>query len=148
MTDNADHTAGHTDLAKIIDLVALGAGACVLEKHITWDRSEKGIDHESALEPEELKRYVALIREAQVVLGDGDVTQLIEPDEKYRLFQKKTVVAAKDISADEIITREKVRFLRNMRVPGLPPTSFGGVDGKRAVRAIAQFEQIQLEDVV
>ncbi|NKB44871.1 MAG: hypothetical protein GKS03_11400 [Alphaproteobacteria bacterium] len=143
----ADHTAGHTDLAKIIDLVALGAGACVLEKHITWDRSEKGIDHESALEPAELKHYVALIREAQVVLGEGDVTALIEPDQKYRLFQKKTIVAAQDIAADEVITREKVRFLRNMRVPGVPPTQFNLLDGKSAARAISKYDQIQLDDV-
>lgn len=143
----ADHTAGHTDLAKIIDLVALGAGATVLEKHITWDRSEKGIDHESALEPKELKQYVALLREAQVVLGDGDVTALIEPDEKYRLFQKKTIVAAQDIEMDEPITREKVRFLRNMRVPGLPPTEFHSIDGKRTTRRVSKFEQIQFNDV-
>lgn len=143
----ADHTAGHTDLAKIVDLVALGAGATVLEKHMTWDRSEKGVDHESALDPKELKQYVSLIREAQVVLGDGDVTALIEPDQKYRLFQKKTIVAAQDIEMNESITRQKVRFLRNMRVPGVPPTEFGSIDGKKAARRIAKFEQIQLEDI-
>lgn len=143
----ADHTAGHTDLAKIVDLVALGAGATVLEKHMTWDRSEKGIDHESALEPKELKKYVSLIREAQVVLGDGDVTALIEPDQKYRLFQKKTIVAAHDIELSESITRDKVRFLRNMRVPGVPPTEFGSIDGKKTTRRISKFEQIQFEDL-
>ncbi|MEQ8736032.1 MAG: N-acetylneuraminate synthase family protein [Rhodospirillaceae bacterium] len=143
----ADHTAGHTDLAKVIDLVALGAGATVLEKHITWDRSEKGIDHESALEPSELKDYVKLIREAQVVLGDGDVTKLIEPDEKYRLFQKKTVVAAVDISAGDVITRDKVRFLRDMRQSGVAPIDFPSLEGKRALNPVSQFQQIQMSDV-
>lgn len=143
----ADHTAGHTDLAKVLDLVALGAGACVLEKHITWDRSEKGIDHESALEPAEYKQYVALIREAQSALGDGDVTVLIEPDERYRLFQKKTITAAVDIASGDTITRDKIRFLRNMRVPGLAPTRTDDVVGHKARRDIAKFEQIQLEDL-
>jgi len=143
----ADHTAGHTELAKVLDLVALGAGACVLEKHITWDRSEKSVDHESALEPGEYKQYVSLIRDAQIALGDGDVTALIQPDERYRLFQKKTITAAVNIAAGDNITRDKITFLRNMSLPGLPPTRANDICGRKANRNIAQFEQIQLNDL-
>jgi len=45
----ADHTEGGHYLSNVIDLVAVGMGACVIEQHIPRDRRFEGIDHESAL---------------------------------------------------------------------------------------------------
>ncbi len=49
-----DHTDGGSDLAYILPIVAIGAGAQHIEKHITDDRTRIGIDYEAALDPEEL----------------------------------------------------------------------------------------------
>ena len=76
-----------------------------------------------------------------------DVTALIQPDERYRLFQKKTITAAVNIAAGDNITRDKITFLRNMSLPGLPPTRANDICGRKANRNIAQFEQIQLNDL-
>jgi N-acetylneuraminate synthase/N,N'-diacetyllegionaminate synthase len=62
----SDHTRG-IDIA----LAAVAAGAAVLEKHFTLDRTMPGPDHRASLEPGELSSMVHAIREIEHALGDG-----------------------------------------------------------------------------
>ncbi|MEZ4720763.1 MAG: N-acetylneuraminate synthase family protein [Flavobacteriales bacterium] len=142
----ADHTAGDDPFGKIVDLIAVGMGANVLEKHVTVDRSEKGIDYQAALEPEEFKLYVQNIRRAFVAVGSGEIKAFNESDLKYRKFQKKSVVAIRDIPAGTKITREDVSFIRNVN-PGVPPIDFDKLSGRQTKRDIRKFENIQDEDL-
>ena len=72
----SDHTNGI-----IVPLVAAAAGAEVIEKHITMDRSTPirnynegkeylGTDHVLSVEPAELKEMVKEIRKAGIILGE------------------------------------------------------------------------------
>ncbi len=142
----ADHTNADDPFSKIVDLVALGFGACLIEKHITLNRSEKGIDYQAALEPHEFKLWVETLRKAHLAIGTSDVKPFSESDLKYRKFQKKSIVAARDISAAETINRNAVQFLRNSQ-PGLPPTFLNEILSKKSRRAIKRFENINLEDL-
>ena len=72
----------------MIDLVAVGMGTDVLEKHITLAREERGVDYQSALEADEFQKYVRDIHAAASSLGDS-ADQLDEYDIEYRKFQKK-----------------------------------------------------------
>lgn len=143
-----DHTNADLGVAKAIDLVALGMGACIIEKHITLDRSEKGTDYQAALEPDELKRLVSYVRAAYVALGTDRIKPLTASDRRYRQFQKKCIVAACEIPEGAKITRDKVLFLRSDTVPGLSPANLPRLLGRRARRRVEQFEQIHLLDVV
>jgi len=87
-----DHTDASHPFCKVVDLLAIGAGACVIEKHITLDRSEKGTDYQAALEPEEFKEFVTLMRTAGDALGPGMLQPLKENDLTYREFQKKVLL--------------------------------------------------------
>lgn len=60
----SDHTTG-TDTGAC----AVAAGARVIEKHFTLDRSMKGPDHKASLDPQRLREYVQNIRRAEVYLG-------------------------------------------------------------------------------
>ena len=51
-----DHISGDDPLNFIIPKVALGFGARYIEKHITYNRSKKGVDYYSSLEPIEFKK--------------------------------------------------------------------------------------------
>jgi N,N'-diacetyllegionaminate synthase len=62
----SDHTEGIG-----ISLAAVAAGAVVLEKHFTLDRSMPGPDHRASLEPGELSAMVRAIREIEAAMGDG-----------------------------------------------------------------------------
>ena len=59
----ADHSdANNTSERTIIPLLAMAAGASFIEKHITEDRSLKGFDHYSALNPDEFKDFVQTVK--------------------------------------------------------------------------------------
>lgn len=68
--------SGHeTGLPSSVSAVALGA--CVVERHITLDRSMWGSDHAASLEPNGITRLVRDIRLIETSMGDG-VKRVIE----------------------------------------------------------------------
>jgi sialic acid synthase SpsE len=141
-----DHTDGDDEFTHAVDLIAIGLGANVIEKHITMDRKEKGIDYQAALEPEEFKKFVERIHRAFIAFGSSEVKPFTESELKYRKFQKKSVVAAIDLKAGEIISREKVNFIRNEN-PGLPPSDFSLINGKKLIRDVQKYHNIMTEDI-
>ena len=85
----ADHTDGSNKLAKYIDLIAMGMGASVLEKHLTLDRQAKKTDYQASLDPVAWSEYAKTIRRAAPALS-GDAPEILTmSDERYRKFQKK-----------------------------------------------------------
>lgn len=52
-------------------IVAASIGACVIERHITLDRSMWGTDHAASLEPTGLNQLVGSIKKIPSLLGDG-----------------------------------------------------------------------------
>ncbi|HLO69113.1 MAG TPA: N-acetylneuraminate synthase [Holophaga sp.] len=62
----SDHTTGLE-----VPLAAVALGACILEKHITLDRSLPGPDQVASLEPAGLEALVAGVRTVEAALGHG-----------------------------------------------------------------------------
>jgi sialic acid synthase SpsE len=58
-----------TGLATTVAAVAMGA--CLIERHITLDRSMWGIDQAASVEGGGLNRLVRDIRAVEVAMGDG-----------------------------------------------------------------------------
>jgi len=137
----ADHTEGADEFSNVVDLVAVGMGVSVLEKHLTLDRSEKGIDYQAALEPAEYIDYVNSIHRAYLAYGSKEIRPFTVSDLKYRKFQKKSIVAAKAIAEGEKIDRDSLIFLRNA-IPGIPPIQIDEILGKKASRKIKEFENV------
>ncbi len=138
-----DHTDGESELGFVLPMVALGLGANVLEKHFTHDRSKKGIDHESALNPNELKRFVQMVRDVDASSGSGLPHPLSPDEQKYRLYAKKSIIAGREIRAGEAIRLEMLAFKRS--TPGLAPTLAGQMVGKVAKRDIPMHANITQE---
>jgi len=62
--------SGHeTGIASSVAAVALGA--CVVERHVTLDRSMWGSDHAASLEPNGINRLVRDIRLVEMSMGEG-----------------------------------------------------------------------------
>ena len=62
--------SGH-ELDALISPVAVGMGACVIERHFTLDRVMWGSDHKASIEPNEMEQMIKNIRLAELALGDG-----------------------------------------------------------------------------
>lgn len=142
----ADHTSGNDIFSQYVDMIAIGKGVCVLEKHITLDRSKKGIDFEAALEPKEFQSYVKRVKKSFKALGLKEYDEFSASDLKYRKFQKKSIVANREINKGEIIDSGCVSFVRN-KLPGLAPNLMDLLSGKKAKKKILKYENILLEDV-
>lgn len=145
----ADHTSADLEFAKWLDLLAIGHGAAMLEKHIILDRSAEGVDWQAALEPEEFKCYVRGMRQAWRALGSYDFQAFTTGELKYRQFQKKCIVAARDLEAGDLVERDDVVFLRVQgEKAGLPPKDFeSAVLGRKLNKCIAKYEQILPSDL-
>lgn len=120
----SDHTPGIE-----VAVAAAALGACVIEKHFTLDRNMEGPDHKASLEPDELAAMVRAVRNVEKALGDG--FKRPGPGEREIMrVARRSLVAAVDIAAGEIITREKLVIKRPGT--GIPPKMWDVVVGRRA----------------
>jgi N,N'-diacetyllegionaminate synthase len=62
----SDHTIGNEAA-----VLALACGATVFEKHLTLDKMQDGPDHVCSATPQEMSNYIAALKRADVILGDG-----------------------------------------------------------------------------
>lgn len=102
----SDHTLG-THIA----IAAVAAGATVIEKHLTLDRALPGPDHEASLEPDELTRMVAQIRETQQAMGDG-IKRPMPAEWRNREVARKSLVAAQPIARGDRFTEANLTWKR------------------------------------
>jgi N-acetylneuraminate synthase len=70
--------SGH-EVGLIPSVVAVGLGACMVERHITLDRAMWGSDQAASVEPGGFERMVKYIRVTEQALGDG-VKQVYESE--------------------------------------------------------------------
>lgn len=108
---------------------AVAAGAIVLEKHFTLDRTWRGPDHAMSLEPGLLGEYVALARQAQRSLGNGEYG-MTPKESEVRAVARKSVVTCTAIEAGATITGD----LLTLKRPGLgiSPNDLGRILGRVA----------------
>jgi len=133
----SDHTVGIE-----IPPAAVAMGACVIEKHFTLDKSMNGPDHQASLNPEELKNMVSAIRNVEMALGDGQKAPT--PSELLnRDIVRKSIVAARDIKADEAYTAENLCVKRPGT--GINPMRWDDIIGKKAPGVFKEDELIRLE---
>jgi N,N'-diacetyllegionaminate synthase len=98
----SDHTQGIE-----VAIAAVVMGATVIEKHFTLDRNLPGPDHQSSLEPLELKAMVSAIRNIEVALGDG-IKRLTLSEARNITVARKSLVARRTIKAGEPFTPENL----------------------------------------
>ncbi len=124
----SDHTAGSAT-----SQIAVAAGASVLEKHFTLDRTAPGPDHAFSLQPDDLAEYIRLARHAHQALGTGDL-DLSEVEREVRLASRASVTAAGDIPAGTTITRDMLAARRPGT--GISPWQIDEVVGRTSRSAI------------
>ena len=139
------HFDGGSQMAIILPLMAISAGAVVIETHITLDRSGRGTDYESALDPGDFKEMVEMIRDVQSGLGTED-NDLSEAALKYRNLMKKVVVAAQDLPSGRPLQSSDLAYKRSSN-PGQYPAEADGLLGKATIRSISKNEPITLGDL-
>jgi len=135
----SDHTLGFE-----VAMCAVALGACLIEKHLTLDKSLPGPDHKASLDPPEFARMAKAIRLVEQALGSYTKAPT-ESELDVMRVARRSIVASRDIAEGEIITREKIDFKRP--ATGLPPFSLSAVLGRRAKRDIGADNAIKADDL-
>lgn len=139
-----DHVDGGTEMAITVPIVAIAFGACVIEKHITLDRSLKGTDYFSSLDPPQFQLLMNYIREIEKTFGREDFSFSAE-ELKYRQEVMKNIVAAIPIPRGTELSPSMLAFKRSS--PGLSPMEAHNLLGKVTRVDIAKDEVITWEKV-
>ena len=144
-----DHTDGGSAFALVAPSLAVAHGADLVEKHFTLDRSEKGFDYQSSLNPEDFYRMVELLRQAERARGDGTAPLESEEAKRYHRVMARFVVARGLIPRGKVLTAEMLAFKRtDVRFdPGFAPRNADRIIGRRATRPIQADETI-LEEML
>jgi N-acetylneuraminate synthase len=62
--------SGH-EVGLVTSVIAVGLGACLVERHVTLDRAMWGSDQAASVEPQGVRTLVKYIRVTEKALGDG-----------------------------------------------------------------------------
>ncbi|HVZ94447.1 MAG TPA: N-acetylneuraminate synthase family protein [Phycisphaerales bacterium] len=114
--------------------IAVAAGACILEKHLTLDRDAPGPDHAASLDPRQFGEYARLARLAHRMMGSREKT-VLDVEQDVRTASRQSIVAAKPVRAGSPITADMLAVKRPGG--GVEPWRMDGLLGRRASRDIA-----------
>jgi sialic acid synthase SpsE len=131
----SDHT---TEL--LAGAMAVASGACIVEKHLTYDRTAKGPDHSSSADPVEFAEYVRLIRSAEALRGSGGKHVLpIERD--VRTVSRQSLVLSRDVEVGEVIRMNDLTVQRPGT--GIAPAEVSAAAGRAARFALRKGTMLQ-----
>ncbi|NCC05177.1 MAG: pseudaminic acid synthase [Proteobacteria bacterium] len=118
----SDHTMGTTAA-----VTAVALGACVIEKHFTLSRQDKGPDSDFSLEPQEMERLCVVAKDAWSALGKTGYLRK-EAEEKSKIF-RRSVYFVRDLEKGAEITRDDIRRVRPGM--GLAPKFIDQIIGRK-----------------
>jgi N,N'-diacetyllegionaminate synthase len=126
---------------------AVCAGACILEKHLTYSRAAKGPDHAASLTPKDLADYVTGARVAHSGMsraqrdalaarfGAADrVKRVLDIERDVRTVSRQSLTTARALAADHVLTSSDLTIKRPGT--GIEPFRVSEVVGRRTIRAI------------
>lgn len=132
----SDHSLGTT-----VSVAGVALGACVIEKHVTLSRRDKGPDSEFSLEPDELRRLCEESKITWAALGKAGYGCL--PVEEKSIKFRRSIYIVKAIKAGDVLTPEHIRVVRPGY--GLHPKYFHELIGKRVSRSAKFGEAVGWE---
>ena len=132
----SDHTLGTT-----VSVAAVALGACVIEKHVTLSRADKGPDSEFSLEPADLERLCRDAKDAWLALGKPGF-QRQQAEAGSQVF-RRSLYLVKDVEAGEMLTHENLRRIRPGM--GLAPKYYQHVLGRCVEHKLSRGTALQLD---
>lgn len=139
----SDHSLGIE-----VSTLAIAAGAHVIEKHFTLDRSRPEFDHRISLEPSELVSLVASVRRVEAILGTGEKIMTSEEEAIRQRYVRKLVVRAA-LPAGKAIAEGDIAIMRTpANVRGIPSTDYDRIIGRTTARSLERFEVLSEADLL
>ena len=135
--------SGH-EIGIIGSITAANMGAVIIERHITLDKTMKGLDHSSSLEPNEFKEMVSLIRLSEKAKGKP-IKKMTRAEVLQREVVSKSIVCTLDINEGELFSEDNIEVKGPDK--GLSAQYFFDIIGKKSPRKINNGEYLLEEDM-
>ena len=100
----SDHSEGNSAA-----VLAVGLGATIIEKHFTLNKNLPGPDHKASLNPKEFSIFVKTIREAEIMLGDGQKKCQLEEREMRRVGRKSITLKRSMKRGEKINEKDNIK---------------------------------------
>lgn len=139
LTGYSDHSQGD-----VVILGSIALGGCVVEKHFTLNKKDKGPDHPHSMDFAEMKSMVERIHQLEVAMGSTRKF-VVEEEAETVYVQRRGLYAARNIKQGQIICSEDITILRPAL--GILPKYKPIVIGKTAKVDIAINEPIFWESL-
>lgn len=143
----ADHPE-ENQYSSTISLVAIGAGASIIEKHLTLGKVMEMEDFESALNPDEFLHFVTQLKTGKKALGqfiENYDFGMSEAEKTYRENVRRDVVAKKEITKGETLDIQNTTLKRTEQVNTIKQLEL--VLGRTAKNLIQKNQPIQTKDI-
>lgn len=134
----SDHTIGVAAAA-----AAVALGACVVEKHITWDPDAPGPDHAMSLPVDQASAFVDGLRGVHAALS-GPVPTDAELKNRERF--RKGIYLVRSVQAGEPLSVEDLRPLRPA-LSGIPALHRDEVSGRAVLKPLAAGTLLSWDDL-
>jgi N-acetylneuraminate synthase len=135
----SDHTSEN-----MVSVMAATMGAEIIEKHLTLDKDMPGPDHKASANPEEFKKMVRMIRDVDIILGNG-IKKPTKSEEAIKKNVRKSIVAKTDILKGAVIKAEMLAIKRPGS--GIEPKYLQKIIGRKAKKNIGANEMISWKNI-
>ena len=139
LTGLSDHTMGTA-----ASVAAIALGACLIEKHFTLSRSDKGPDSTFSLEPNDLEKLCKDSRDAWLALGRAGFERQ-KAEEGSKVF-RRSLYFVKDLPAGHVIEHGDIRRIRPGM--GLAPKYYDQVHGMKLSKSVRLGSPVLMEDLI
>lgn len=126
-------------------LAAWIQGADILEKHYTLDKSLPGNDHYHAMDPDDVRDFIARCAYFGGMQGVRGKT-VLPCEETPRKYARRSIVARQDIPSGTLLTEELLTVKRPGT--GISPVHFDLLLGRRAAVDIREDDILQWEMIL
>ena len=143
-----DHSDPETNAGFWMPAAAVTKGVTIIEKHITHDRSFKGVDHQAALNPDEFKEFCDMIRSLDLSSKKSAYPKVLtDAEAQYRDYSRKSIVLAQSKQASDVIDANDLLFLRTDTM-GMSPENVNTIIGKKLNKSKDAYVVILEEDCI
>ncbi len=133
LAEELDRPVGYSDHTTLVETgaLAVAAGACILEKHLTYSRTARGPDHAASLEPTQFAEYASAARRAHTMLGER-AKSVLDIERDVRAVSRQSIVTTRAIRAGEPIVAADLAVKRPGT--GIEPWRLKSLLGRKAAR--------------
>jgi sialic acid synthase SpsE len=113
--------------------LAVAAGACIVEKHLTYDRAATGPDHAASADPQQFTDYVRQVRLAQRLRGRPG-KRVLESEFDVRRVSRQSLVLARELHPGDVLRGDDLIVQRPGT--GIPAASIDQAVGRKILRPL------------